>query len=884
MKTEVVALAVGFSLALSVCADQDALVNGDFKISDGMGSLQGWAPFNWSGSRIAGTTKGNGVLRVESFNERRGFYRQGPISLLPKGKYRFSAEVRGCLKDGAAFGFLCSNAGWTKDVKVPFPKNTRGGWQEVVWEGNIPDSRDATQFFAAFYGAGTTNGEPASVEIRNLSFKPLTPEGVAATKGALLKDCKPLLARIVPIDPLLSNVRAKDAKLTCYWPAEPSCGVQNCQLSGTLYHNGIAGKTAKAKFGSDGRATLKYGVIGKGCKYRLQLSVTAPDGSVLATNAYHLVGAGEPAVGPAGKRLNNFVTELVNQPLKDGEVKFFRAGDGWVWISFEETADSALGYLDDNVVAVVKKRPDERYLETMRLVRDGWHVLKVRGAKGGRLRIHAVKELMHPVYALRGGPCDFSKRLYKYSFPFVRRFLLDGMNTASMITQFLGDHFDPTIPFYMERGARPIAGASIHFWFPKRDDRGAIYAKLTNSPWKDGWDCTVDENKIAESRANHIEMAEALWRMVDERPDQEISTFWGDATSFWYDDPKGLTAELSAVLNSGRGRGLVLPEVYAPARSTPEEVDEWVTLFAKQVESLGELVPGGKDHTLLHLSPYINLGVWSDEPCPETDIKVHYSRLLRTFATSPKFAQTAGLGTGAAMSCEEEMRRWIVRCFRYYGIEGGTEDLAAKYGYRWNPGFVKNPDFDEGLANWTAEPAVGGSVKSDMIVKYGTGVQHRMKVKRGTGDHFAELTASVAGANRLKQKLTGLRPGSFYSLKFCVVNRKNAEKRSEKAPLVTFAARLEGAEEVKGLSYVHVTESAAIADTRANESVYLNMYRYVFRANSSEATLVFEDRSADGRTVEPGTRQIVNYVVFRPYYCETPEEPQEIAELLGFVK
>ena len=55
----------------------------------------------------------------------------------------------------------------------------------------------------------------------------------------------------------------------------------------------------------------------------------------------------------------------------------------------------------------------------------------------------------------------------------------------------------------------------------------------------------------------------------------------------------------------------------------------------------------------------------------------------------------------------------------------------------------------------------------------------------------------------------------------------------------------------------------------------------MFKAASSEATLVFEDRGHGGEALEPGSRQILNYVIFRPYYTETPEEAQEIADIIA---
>jgi hypothetical protein len=51
-----------------------------------------------------------------------------------------------------------------------------------------------------------------------------------------------LAARIVPVDPLLSNVSADDARLSFYWPDVATDGVSSCRLIvrlGTLRRSGL---------------------------------------------------------------------------------------------------------------------------------------------------------------------------------------------------------------------------------------------------------------------------------------------------------------------------------------------------------------------------------------------------------------------------------------------------------------------------------------------------------------------------------------------------------------------------------------------------------------------------------------------------------------------
>ncbi len=147
---------------------------------------------------------------------------------------------------------------------------------------------------------------------------------------------------------------------------------------------------------------------------------------------------------------------------------------------------------------------------------------------------------------------------------------------------------------------------------------------------------------------------------------------------------------------------------------------------------------------------------------------------------------------------------------------------------------------------------------------------------------MAEFVPSAKGANRLSQKITGLEPGRCYSLMFCAPNVRNVETATPQPLPLAFSAKLEGAEEVVGLRFRNIgTTRRKPKGSKPKDNVYLAIYRYVFRAKGPEATLVFEDRAEDGAALEPGERQMLNYIIFHPYYTETPEEVDEIVDLIA---
>lgn len=861
------------AVAAALCArGMNALRNTDLSMTDGMGGTVGWSVRATFDSSAKGVAKEPGVMEIAFNGPDTTYFFQKPVKLQSGGRYRYSADVRTTGLGGAKLFLLAWDNGWHRDVRSNlFPDDTNGEWKHVEWEGDIMKNSRPDAYSIGIAGEGGRNGI-ARAEVRNLEFVPLTPEAEAETKGISDTMVKPLVRRIVPIDPLLSKVCAEKGELTFFWPGEPVGGVASCTLVATV----DGGRRQSVRLGASGRGKVAFGRLAIG-EHRVEVSVAGADGKDLACNGYRIVACPPPPQGPAGRRLNNFVTELVKAPLADGEVRFFRPADGFVWISFEGCDGGARGWVDGEAEPAVFRREGEKYMEAMRKVKAGWHRLAVKGAGlGGTLRIHALKTVAGPTWPMVDGPCDFSGPRYKFSFPFARRFFLPSENVAKNIGTYVRQGDSKELPYYAGRGLGLMGEANISWSSPGWLDAGLQWKILSESEWKDGYDVAVDESGINSCRLQHVIFSESVWRMYEMRPSQAVSIFWGDATWYTYRDVKSLTTVLSAIANSGDGRGMLLPETYMPVLKTAEETDHWIDLFAQQVKDVAAIMPGAPDISTFHMSPWVDFGHWCDYPCPEADIKALYSRLLHAFATRPAFAANAGISTGATNVAEEELRRWISRIFRYYAIEGGTDNLADRFGFRWTPGFVKNCDFADGLDGWKAEPAAAGTLKAERIKKYGTSVQGRKKVPAGTGDGVAEFVASADGANRLSQRITGLEPGKLYSVMFCAANREGVDNALGKRPPVAFSARLEGGKELDGLRFIHFAQRK-----KGKLQHYMPIYRYVFRAEGSEATLVFEDRAPDGKALATGGRQVLNYIVFRPYYVEAPGEEDEIAALMA---
>ena len=865
--------------SLALLASVNLFCNPDYSEDDGLGADNCWTLYNDGVQSVRAKALGGGEWELTANEPKDGYFRQAPVALVPGARYRLSAEVKSDLPPDASFELDIENHWWCENIRIRVPQSTKGEWKRIFWEGAMIDSRKVDDYSIGWAVRAGKDG-PASIRVRNLSLEPLDAAAVAGSRPLDAHERVKIPARIVPVEPLLMRVNPRDAAFTCYWPGLPPCGVTNCTLKGE-----IAGRKLSAPLDGSGRARLAFGKLG-GCEARLHLEVSDSDGKSLRKDSYKVrFMKAENLKGPEGRRLNNLVVEILNGELHDGETRFFRTGDGFVWISFTAVDGgverTARGYLDDSVEAIVKYDPDERYTETMRFVRAGWHVLKVTGAQAGsRLRVHAVPRLglsLWGVQVPQGGPCRFDENMHIFTTPFMRRYRLPAANATSAGGHRFDDPSDPTARFLAARGMALFG--DVHYRRGWGADRERVRKTFRDGMWAKGWGVVVDEMCICEPRSHHAAIADTLWTMYDECPDRQVDLFYCDADHNVFNDERVHASELAALANTGGGNGLMLPELYAEATKEISGVEAAIDHYAALKRSAEQIVPVMKGKFYLHMSPYTGLGHWTSATYPEVDLKHQYAYLMYRMATDPRFADVGGLGGGPTAYCEEELIRWTGRCFRYYGIEGGSDNLAEKLGYARLPGLIENADFDRGLEGWTVE---SGTVTPRNYRSLGRGFEARVRALKGQGDNVAEFTTKDGVPACLSQRLKGIKPGEYYTVMFALGNSDALEKPVDEKPPRAFSARIEGATCVKDLTF-HYRKRRSLTILKAPpKSVgYLNTYRYVFRATGNEAKLVFEDRDDQGLAAPDGTRQFINYIVVRPFYYE---DEADIDALIKVIK
>ncbi len=892
--------AAALAIAAVRGADGNIFFNPDMTLSDGMGEIAGWSrdnigdsrrPEGWDPGYAKVKASGGEIEIVFSCQEMRSVL-QKYFHLAPGGKFRLSAEVKTSgMYGGRAVMSLYADNGGGHVKAITVPDSTSGEWRKVEaefttssqWECGSPKEKEARHFI--FQICGAMHGQdPAHVVRMGLRRLVLEPLDDVARRGSHPIDPKyvaPMPRRIVPIAPLLSKVSAEDAEMLFYWPGEPEGGVAACKLSAKVDKSGAG---ASVPLGSDGRALLKFGRLTPG-DHTMALSVVDAAGRELAASEYLFTAVPPPPQGPSGQRLNNFVTRLHDAPLADGDVRFFVPADGWVWMAVTGAADAeAKGTLDGEGAPCVLRRKGEPFNDGQRFLAAGWHTLRVEGAaKGGRLRVHAVKTLVtnSPL------PVEKPSRLepgLALMMPFHRRYgTLSTFNVINGIAPGtpLKDDLD-------RRGLRYWGNTpGAHVWHPARIDREDLAPRVESDAWKAGMDVIVDENPVdvvyewgsTLSRRNSFIYSEILWDMYARKPHGgAVNTYYSDSNyGAYFRDRKCYTSEISAIVNSGDGRGFVVPESYAPSFADESLSALWEGYFAHFLKSAIDFVPAARGRVLFWLAPYVDLGRWTSYDSPEVDLKAHYARLVRTMAVDPAFADIGGIGFGAAGSANDDIRRWGFRLVRHYCLEGATDDLAAQYGIKWAPGFVKNCEFADGLEGWTSVAGEGGGIAAEKIKRYGwrQGRQNlSFPAVRNLGDGVVVFT-SGSTPGRLEQKLSGLVPGKHYTLEYTVADYASAVNGQDgKAPPpARMSAGLSGATEVRALAY----RRRNIAGGK-NYS-FLTNFRHVFRADASECTLTFMDRDADGQMFPAGTKQVVNHIVFKPYYLETQDEIDEVVAL-----
>lgn len=878
MKKSILFSGLAFFISAAAAASAQNLLRDDFAPDTVRGGFVGWdfsqaksvllderSPSGKPVVRITGGTEGY-VLTVSSL----------PMRLVKGSPFRFSVKVRSSgLKGLHRREFQICNHCWRDAVEGVIPEDTKGKWVEVSREGRLFASGDGS-YKCWFYFSGPIppGGWVDIAEPRLTCQVPDDGKPVAAWDAG---ENRP---RIVPVDPLLSRINADSARMTFYFPGAAPAGCGRRILRAEL-----GGKTAEAELGPDGSAQVHWGRLAPGRQTLAVKLLDAARGTVLASSSYR-ARVRKPVLDPTpARRLNNLVSELATGRIRDGRYAFTTKEDGWVYVRLRDVGPELSARLDG--VGLVPPRPGDAF-EAFRYLEAGRHELTFSdigpASSAGTFTVRLVREIVRSALN-RAWKMRRNFQDYNYGFEFHDELgLLTGFNTISYSVAkwnaaFLASDFAKEITAdYTRRGIRltPVIGTGA----------AATKRRYSDDTWKciaghdvyrAGAHLEYDEAAIGyrDSVVGKWNAADAWWRAYEEGC--AINVFMEDGPSGVYRSRTADLPEISAFINSGEGRGLILSEAYYRTPENEAGVGETLAFMKRQLKSMRDLVPESPRHFVYALNGWMMIGGWTTWTHPAMDICAFYSRLLQALATDPDFADIGGIGFPSPC-CNEEFYRFMISALRYYGIDGGTGDFAALNGHKLYPGTIENGDFSDGLKGWTAEPAVAGGIVTGRIARLGHAWQKRQTMPdylttsgKAPGDDFALFIRNAKAPNRLRQTIRGLEPGRVYVLNFVTCDHELVKhalvlRDGVRPPLTDgsgFNAKLAGVEEIPELEFLR-SEMGKYGKGR------VFAHRKVFRAKSSEAVLEFSDWESEkvpgGRV---GQSRLLNYVGVYPYFLRS---------------
>lgn len=209
---------------------------------------------------------------------------------------------------------------------------------------------------------------------------------------------------------------------------------------------------------------------------------------------------------------------------------------------------------------------------------------------------------------------------------------------------------------------------------------------------------------------------------------------------------------------------------------------------------------------------------------------------------------------------DEETVRWASKLFRHYCIEGHCEPLARD---PYLLPHLRNPDFEEGLTDWTVSAAEEGSVVATTCEGF-SWLQGRYP-PTSQGNTVLVMRRSAAGPNVISQTVRALEPGRLYALRMYSGDYRDLSVQQKHA----LAIRLDGVEVLADKSFQHVFASCYSHHYglyNQEHPAWMNYHWIVFRARGPEALLTISDWLSETDPGGPvGQELMMNFLELQPY-------------------
>lgn len=560
---------------------------------------------------------------------------------------------------------------------------------------------------------------------------------------------------------------------------------------------------------------------------------------------------------PGGKHhikiLNNFVSELMNLKsrglIDSQDVEFMNPRKGWVYFSASRSQDNrtSAATLERTKTTVLRFEDGQTKIESMHHLDAGRYTLRLDGP---------VEQLLI---------CSIPQLIYSADHKKFRPEIMDeALQNANTLLSL--NENDPFLNDWVASGKRQItfAAAPSH----KNIDGVRVvddyvtaneyYHQLVSHP---GFahprfsGMMVDQITVATPKQKTA-IVSALARIASDKKYQgKEYTPWYEGNVVGDDTQRAL---LRAVVDPGWAYSFY---TYLPERPTEAEARAMIneSFVRKSIDCELEY-PGALRKALITLGYMVSAPAGITQSIdPAVNFRVLMQLQMQALANEPSLFGVYGVLWYYSPYVDEENLRWAGRLFRHYAIEGKTAPLTND---PYQLTHLKNPDFEEGSKGWRIEPAELGSISAESMVSYGT-IQNRY-VGGSKGDTFLLLRQSEKRANRFSQTAQGLTPGRMYSMKMITANHTDMKEFNSNQQVHAINVMFDDVQMV-GQSVTPYKSKSHKDSFSPDNPAWLNLHRFVFRANSATTNLTISDW-VDEKPAGPVGRQLMfNYFELQPY-------------------
>ncbi len=842
------------SVAGAVAEGENLLINGRFD-AEQVDFPEFWSPSSAKNvfyDRVGGPDGKMPavVLKADGSVPGTASLRQQGLTLVAGETYKFSAYVKTKGFQCRAGGLIVHNSGWISATGITkFPADSRWTFHERTF--TLMPSKN-NEYGVAMY-ATNLSGEIHFADVK------LEAVSEGARKGSTSQASLVAAPRLVPLQPLLNKIPRAQAELTLKFYSMLPEKRETLECCAAV--NGDPIPQQIVPLAGDG--TIRVRFTGLACgDYGLKAVIRHRETQKTILEADYAISIVDPpAIDRSNVRqLNNLVAEVLNQPVSADTAPqsftFVNPREGWVFVAFT-TGTPAPGLtvkLDDSDT-VITAATDR--LEAFRELAAGEHRITVSGqGADARLIVRSIPEIFdYPPCASSQVPENGS-----YGWDFMKKHILYAVTTLNG-----GTLPGQALPEAKALGLKWLANFNVD----SVGDPAELCGRMEKTggmtqPQYDGF--TSDELFFGRTTIGNYTQALKVLR----NPQNRLVYTWIVGKPSIHSLH---TDFMSACLNASRGRGRLLFEAYCHPQDTEEAAAAYLDdMIGETMRRFNAFFSNAAAGTGIIFGNFNQIPIISLEHNPAVDFKYFLDMQVNLVANSPDFKNLATAGYWGTYYGDEELVRWSFKLMRHYAVEGNKEMLSARYGFKYNPGFLTNGDFADGLKGWTASPAAEGSLRTQTIAGYGRNSQGRWG-GGSAGDTVCVLTRSADKPNRISQTAQGLEVGKAYCLQFVTADLKDVTGQKYNPRRYGIRAELDGAEILGDRGYVHIDRRNS-GRYRDNSNVAkINLNRIVFRAKSASQVIAFHDEAAvfGEEQLEladelPATEELmINFIQLKPY-------------------